>query len=115
MLVQSFVSVYHGLFHSGIYSPTSKSWQLLLTEDWCGHGQRGFVKYMAGSGGEDIEGQLQGNREGNHRNSQVYHPVAELLALQGYERTTDQCRNKLKVARLFHLFRGGAFVTLHQV
>ena len=41
---------------------------------------------------EDIEGQLQGN----HRNSHVSHRVAELLALQGqegYERTTEQCRN----------------------
>ncbi|XP_064645955.1 zinc finger and SCAN domain-containing protein 20-like [Lineus longissimus] len=41
---------------------------------------------------EDIEGQLQGN----HRNSHVYSRIAELLKLEGYDRTTDQCRNKLK-------------------
>ena len=36
---------------------------------------------------EDIEGQLQGN----HRNSHVYSRIAELLAVHGYERSTDQC------------------------
>ncbi|XP_064641285.1 uncharacterized protein LOC135496091 [Lineus longissimus] len=34
--------------------------------------------------------------KGNHRNSHVYSRIAELLKLEGYDRTTDQCRNKLK-------------------
>ena len=44
---------------------------------------------------EDVEGQLQGC----HRNITVYTRLAELMGLQGFERTPTQCRNKLKALR----------------
>jgi hypothetical protein len=44
---------------------------------------------------EDVEGQLQGS----HRNYGIYTRLSELMTLQGYPRSPEQCRNKLKALR----------------
>ena len=44
---------------------------------------------------EDVEGQLAGC----HRNITVYTRLSELMGLQGYDRTAEQCLNKFKAMR----------------